>query len=111
VEAAGPHKLIALLYDGALGSIVRARAHIEKGETAEKCAAITRALSILDRGLLASLNAEGGGELSENLRMMYEYMMHRLISANAKNDVALLDEVERLLRELQGAWAAIAPAA
>jgi flagellar protein FliS len=110
VDAASPHKLIALLYDGAIKSVERAKLHIERGEIPQKCEAISRATAILDQGLAGALDMEAGGELSQNLRALYQYMTNRLVQANLKNDVAALDEVTKLLGELSSAWSAIGPA-
>src|SRR5215831_8297247 len=108
VGAASPHKLIAMLYDGALKAIARARVHMAQNEIPEKCASITRALAIIDQGLAASVDEEAGGELARNLRSLYDFMVRRLVIANAKNDPEILDEVARLLGELASAWASIA---
>jgi flagellar secretion chaperone FliS len=108
VAEADPHRLIQLLLEGALVRIVAAKDHMQHGEVARKGECIGQAMSIMD-GLRASLNAEEGGEIARNLDNLYEYMSHRLLEANVKNDVACLDEVTRLVGEIKGAWASIAP--
>jgi flagellar secretion chaperone FliS len=109
VETADPHRLIMMLFEGARAAIWIARAHMERNEIAEKGAAISKAIDIVNGGLLASLDVEKGGELAERLASLYEYISHRLLWANLKNNVAALDEANRLLGELQSAWAMIAP--
>ena len=42
---------------------------------------------------------------------LYDYMVRRLIQANIKNQVAILDEVAQLLGEIGSAWAEIGKAA
>ncbi len=107
IGAASPHRLIAMLYEGALKAIARARVHMENNEIPDKCASITRALAIIDQGLAASVDENAGGDLGHNLRALYEYMVQRLATANAKNDPAILDEVSGLLANLADAWAQI----
>lgn len=107
VDAANPHKLIALLYDGAIKSVDRAKLHLERDEIPQKCEAITKAMAIIDQGLAGCLNVEAGGELAQNLRALYQYMANRLAWANAKNDPAALDEVSKLLGDLASAWSEI----
>jgi flagellar secretion chaperone FliS len=107
VDAADPHKLIDMLYDGAVQAVGRAQMHIERGEVGPKCEAISRAMAIVDQGLAASVNEESGGELAKNLLLLYGYIVHRLALANARSDTALLGEVETLLKDLRSAWAAI----
>jgi flagellar protein FliS len=107
VASADPHKLILMLYDGTLAAICAARLAISRSEIAAKGAAISKAIAIIDGGLKASLDVEAGGVLAERLAGLYDYMLTRLIAANLRNDTKILDEVQRLLDELRGAWAQI----
>lgn len=107
VATASPHRLILLLFDGALKAISKARYHMEQREVAAKGECISKAIAIIEQGLNLSLDRSVGGELAENLGALYEYMCHRLLTANLKDDLGGLDEVSRLLGELRGAWAAI----
>ncbi|MFZ4539267.1 flagellar export chaperone FliS [Propionivibrio sp.] len=109
VETADPHRLILMLFDGARTAIWMARAHMERKEIAQKGAAISKAIDIIDNGLRASLDVKAGGELAERLASLYEYISRRLLWANLKNNLAALDEANQLLGELQSAWALIAP--
>lgn len=107
VSAADPHKLIAMLYQGALLAIANAKSSILRKDIPAKGAAISKAIAIIDEGLNASLDKRVGGDLAQNLSSLYEYMCMRLIVANLKNDMAALDEVARLLNDLKGAWESI----
>ena len=104
VASADPHQLILMLYDGAILSTSSAALHIKRNETAAKGLAISRAIDIIANGLKVSLDFEAGGELSERLSALYDYMCARLLHANARNDEAALQEVGHLLGELKGAW-------
>lgn len=107
VATASPHKLIAMLYEGALVAIAQAKVHLVRGNVASRGAAISRAIAIIDEGLKVSIDLEAGGKLAQNLVALYEYMTYRLLNANIKADQAGLNEVEALLRNLKGAWDAI----
>lgn len=107
VSSASPHKLIVLLYDGALAAIKNAARHMAAGEIAEKGAAIGKALDIIDSGLRASLDKKGGGEIAANLDALYVYMAQRLLTASLQNQIAMLDEVQVLLIDLRDAWTQI----
>ena len=109
VNAAGPHKLISMLYQGALLAIANAKNGILRNDIPAKGAAISKALAIIDEGLNASLDKNVGGELAHNLSSLYEYMIKRLIIANLKNDTSILDEVAGLLANLKEAWDSIRP--
>lgn len=111
VAAANPHKLILMLYQGALLAIATAKTQMQRKQTAEKGASISKAIKIIDEGLKSCLDIESGGEIGKNLRDLYDYMNQRLLIANLKNDPAILDEVSGLLGELKGAWESISPTA
>jgi flagellar protein FliS len=106
---ADPHKLILMLYQGALLAISSARNQMSRKEIAAKGKSISHAILIIDTGLKSSLDKNVGGELAQNLSTLYDYMCQRLLIANLKNDTAALDEVSNLLTELKGAWEAIRP--
>ena len=109
VAAADPHKLILMLYQGALLAISSAKKQMQNKQIAEKGASISKAIKIIDEGLKACLDVEAGGEIGKNLNDLYEYMNQRLLIANLKNDPTMLDEVSNLLTELKGAWESIRP--
>jgi flagellar protein FliS len=104
VASASPHKLISMLYEGALVAIANANLHLARGDIPARGVAISKAIAIIDEGLKISIDMEAGGELAQNLRSLYEYMSYRLLTANIHSDRAALEEVEGLLRELKNAW-------
>lgn len=107
VMAASPHKLIVMLFDGAVAAVGSALVHMQARNIPEKGKAISKAIEIIENGLRASLDRKAGGQIGENLDALYEYMQHRLLLANLQNDPAILEEVQRLLNELREAWNAI----
>lgn len=111
VVAASPHKLIVMLFDGALAALATALQHMNAGNIGGKGQSLSKAITIIDSGLRASLNKEVGGEVAQNLDALYEYMSNRLLAANLENKAEYIEEVQRLLKDLKGAWEAIDPAA
>lgn len=107
VAAADPHKLILMLYQGALLSIASAKNSMLRKDIPAKGKSISQAISIISDGLRASLDLKVGGELALNLSDLYDYMAKRLVIANLNNDPAILEEVSGLLLELRGAWESI----
>ncbi|HJV75568.1 MAG TPA: flagellar export chaperone FliS, partial [Noviherbaspirillum sp.] len=110
VVAASPHKLIVMLFDGALAALATALQHMNTGNISGKGQALSKAIAIIDSGLRASLDHKTGGEIAANLDALYEYMSTRLMMANLNNQPELIEEVQRLLHDLRSAWEAIAPA-
>ncbi len=107
--AASPHKLIAMLLEGAMVAILKARKHMQTGEVLEKGKAVNHAISIIDSGLRGSLNLKEGGEIATNLSALYSYMSQKLSEAHLKNDPKLLQEVYKLLADLKTTWDSIDP--
>ena len=108
VDVANPHRLILMLFDGAILSLSSAAQAMRSGNTAEKGKLISSTLDIISGGLQASLNLQIGGELSERLNGLYDYMCQRLLYANLHNNTAAIEEVSALLVELRSAWEEIA---
>lgn len=110
VQSADPHRLILLLFQGAESAIGLARESIRQNNFHTKSQALSKAVDIISNGLSASIDLEQGGEIANKLSALYAYMTTRLLQANMKNDIAILDEVSFLLSEIRGAWEEIAPA-
>jgi flagellar protein FliS len=111
VGAASPHRLIVMLYDGALVAVMSAQTNMKTGNIAAKGAAVSKAINIIDNGLRAALDKKAGGQIAEGLDALYEYMSARLLQANLNNQPELLAEVHALLTDLREAWNAIGDAA
>ena len=110
VVDANPHLLIAMLFEGARAAINLASAAMQRGDVLAKVRAIDKAISIIGQGLQASLDHQRGGEIAVQLNNLYDYMLRRLLLANANNDLTILAEVDALLVPLQDAWLAIGQA-
>lgn len=106
VTDASSHQLISMLMAGALDRVASAKGAIRRGETSRKGELLSEAISITD-GLRASLDLNRGGEISQNLASLYDYLEQRMIQANLNSDEACLDEVSALLLEIKGGWESI----
>jgi len=104
VIAASPHKLITMLFEGAMTAISMGKKYMAERDIKRKGESITKAILIIDNGLRASLNKSVGGDLAMNLDALYEYMSRRLFEANATNNADILTEVHGLLDDIRGAW-------
>lgn len=109
VMSASPHKLIVMLYDGVLASLASAVRERNAGNIAAKCAAMSKAVTIIDEGLRTSLNKDKGGDIAVKLDLLYEYIVRRLLEANGTNRFEAVEEAQKLLTDLRGAWLAIDP--
>ncbi|MCM7078955.1 flagellar export chaperone FliS [Enterobacter roggenkampii] len=109
VLSASPHKLVVLLFDGALSAMKKAIILIEQGDIPGKGQAISKAINIISNGLQSGLNHEVGGDLAANLDSLYDYMTRRLLQANLHNDINAINEVVELLNNIADAWKEIGP--
>jgi flagellar protein FliS len=108
VGSATPHHLVRLLYDHATDAVRAARAHLSRGQAADKGRAVGMAIRILEEGLKASLDP-AGGDLTDRLHALYAYLIVRLVQASRENDDGIFAEVETILASLREAWIAIDP--
>ena len=105
VLTASPEQLVVMLYDGAVRFLRQADVALREGAWMHATERINRADAILDE-LLATLNMDAG-ELAERLQAIYVFCKTRLIEARIDRDPVRVNQVERLLAELRGAWANI----
>jgi len=109
VASASPHGLVALLFDGFIAAVQRAKGALRSQETEAKGRAIGQAVRIVDEGLKSALDLKGGGKLAADLSDLYAFVCMRLTQANLRNDEAALDECLALVTPLRDAWQAIGP--
>lgn len=110
VSEASPHRLIQMLLEGGLDRLAQAKGAMSRGDVAQKCVLITKAIDIIT-GLRQGLDEEKAEDPAaiQQLDSLYEYMNTRLAQANASNDPEVIDEVARLLITVKSGWDAIAP--
>lgn len=105
---ADPHRLIQLLFDGAMQNMSAARGFMERSDVENKNARLNKAIEIIG-GLRNFLDKEKGGEVASNLEKLYEYIEYRLFQANMKNSIEYVDECIGLLKQVKTAWDEIRP--
>jgi flagellar protein FliS len=101
VTTASPGELTLMLYNGCLKFIGLAKSAIENKQIETKNTNIQKAQNII-REFMVTLNMDVA--LSNELMPLYDYMNRRLIDANLKNDVSILEEVESMVLEMRDTW-------
>lgn len=109
VDAASPHALVVMLFDGLQQSLKSLVTAIENKNNEEKIKLVDKSVRILQEGLLAPLDKAKGGELAENLAALYEYCINQLVLANIRSDISLVQEVQQLMLPVANAWKEISP--
>ena len=106
VTTTTPGHLVVMLYDGAITFLEQAKQEIEIRNYAKKGILISQALDIISE-LDGSLNTDKGGEIAQNLHKLYMYCSTRLLQANLKMDITLIDEVIGILSSFRSAFSEI----
>ena len=101
MATASPGDLTLMLYNGCLKFIKQAKKAIEENKTEEKHNNIIKAQNIINE-LMVTLNMDI--EISHNMMQLYDYINTRLIEANMKNEISILDEVEGYVVEFRTTW-------
>jgi flagellar protein FliS len=96
-------QIILMLYDGILNHIKIAKQKVARGDTISKGTHLSKATLIVTE-LSSVLDMERGGEISANLRSLYTYVLQRLLYANLNNDVAALEESEKIIGTIKDGW-------
>ncbi len=107
---ADPITLVKIVYEAILDAVQSARRYLHAGQIAERSAAISKAVALLQE-LATSLDHEKGGEISRNLVELYDYMQRQLLRSNVEQSDIPLAEVNQLLNTLLEAWHAVADSA
>ena len=101
VTTASPGELTLMLYNGCLKFLGKAKVAIEEKNIQEKNYNIQRSQAIIAE-LMSTLNMEY--DISKQILPLYEYINRRLVEANIKNDIEIIEEVEGLVTEFRDTW-------
>lgn len=101
VNTASPGELTLMLYNGCLKFIKQGKLAIDQGNIEKRHESLVKAQNIIQE-LMVTLNLDV--EVSKNMLQMYDYIYRRLIDANTKNSIEILDEVEGFVTEFRDAW-------
>ncbi|AYV67897.1 flagellar export chaperone FliS [Niallia circulans] len=99
-----PQELTALLYEACLNNLEEAIENIENKDYILANVKLKKANDIVWR-LGAGINYEAG-IIADQLDMLYNYIAGKLIDANLKKDISIIQEVKTIVEELLAAWTA-----
>ena len=91
-----------MLVDGAVKYTKIARLAIERKDIARAHTELVRVQDIFTE-LMVTLD-RNAGQAYEDLFRVYEYIKSRLVQANIKKDVAIIDEVLPLIENVRDTW-------
>ncbi len=99
VQSASPERILDEVFQRIRVDCQRALTAIENDDVDTRCKQISHAIKLVD-ALEASLDSQLAPELCENLASLYGYVRRRLFDANAKADVAPIQEAMELIGEV-----------
>ncbi len=105
--SASPAKLVAMLYDKAIGCLREAIRACEAGEVEARWRANGRAMEIITH-LWMTLDMEKGGEIAVNLDRLYRFMLARLPEVDLHNNPGPARDAINLLEPLRRSWHTLA---
>lgn len=95
-------QIISMLYDGAFNFTRLAKKKLQLGDSIGKSFHIKKAAAII-KELSVSLNMDGG-EISQNLKKLYDYVLISYNRAEDQNDLKALDDAEEVIEILRSGW-------
>ena len=105
VSEASPVELIVLVYKRLIDNLRLAQKAMEEGK--ENAEYVSKALDLIQKGLLAALDHEKGGEISKNLSALYDWAIREILKSRLKNSSEMLTGVIEVFRNLEAAWVEI----
>jgi flagellar secretion chaperone FliS len=99
-------RLVVLLYEGAVKYLKLADKELAAGNFAAKGEYINKAVAVLTE-LNSCLDMDAGGEVAQNLRKLYQFMIRHLGEANVHRDASRIQDVIKCLEDLNEGWKAI----
>ncbi|MGA3207227.1 MAG: flagellar export chaperone FliS [Syntrophales bacterium] len=103
VLTADPKRLVLMCYEEAIRNLKIAKEKFISRDYEEKAKALQKAHNIIF-ALNAALDFEKGGDIASNLHALYNYMTCRLLQADLKRDLRVMDHIIGMLVELKSAW-------
>lgn len=103
VNYASKEQLLLMLLDGAVKYAKIGRQAIIDNDIQKKHDNIVRTQDIFYE-LMISLDRNAGGEWGDNLYAVYEFINQRLMEANMRKDVKIMDEIIPLIEEIRDLW-------
>lgn len=105
VSEASPIELIVLVYKRLIDNLRMAQKAMEEGK--ENAEHVSKSLDLIQKGLMAALDYDKGGEISKNLASLYDWSIREILKARLKNSPEMLGGVIEVFRNLEAAWAEI----
>jgi len=102
-STASPHKLITMLYEGALKFGNQVVTYIEQGDIQGKARALKQFQDIIYE-LISCLNFKEGKKIADNLYSLYSYVLELSTRSNIQMRVEPMKEALKIISEIKETW-------
>ena len=102
VSSAKPVELVAMVYQRLLDHLHTAK--IQMADGADSSESLTKAIDLITTGLESCLDKEKGGEIAQNLAMIYDWAGKEIIRARLRRDPEMIQGVITAFVPLAEAW-------
>jgi flagellar protein FliS len=102
VSSAKPVELVAMVYQRLLDHLQTGM--IQMAEGADSSEALTKAIDLITTGLESCLDKEKGGEIAQNLALIYDWASKEIIRARLRRDPEMIQGVINAFVPLANAW-------
>ena len=102
VSSARPIDLVVMVYARLLDHLRSAQLQMAEGTDASD--SLTKAVELITTGLEACLDKAQGGEIAENLAVIYDWANREILLARLRRDSEKLQGVINALQPLSEAW-------
>src|SRR5690606_20964571 len=103
VMSASQEQLTLMLYDGAIRFSLQARDALSRGDIETMCEKLIRAQKIVLE-MRNGLRHEVNPTLCEQMAGLYGFIYNRLVDANLKRSLTMIDEALTILRHQRDTW-------
>ena len=103
VNFASKEQLLLMLVEGAVKFAKMGRQAIVDKDIKKAHDNIVKTQNIYYE-LMATIDVEAAGEWGESLFKVYDFIVRRLVDANIKKDITIMDEVIPLIEDIKGTW-------
>ena len=103
INYASKDQLLLMLVDGAVKFVKIGRQAVIDKDIKKAHENIIKTQNIFYE-LIATLDVSKAGDWGQSLMSVYDFIVRRLIDANMKKDIAILDEIIPLIENVKDTW-------
>ena len=105
VLSSSSKELIILVYEKINDYLTRGKKELELNQPGVEM--FTKAVDLINLGLIASLDKGKGGEIANNLEFIYLWAINKIVEARLSKAPDKIDEVIKVLKPIQEGWVSL----